>query len=244
MSVRNDVLEGQAKSRWQRVLDNAERFVLWSFVLMNLVFPAALYISGLPRPWKAFYGETSYINWFSSVQCAILATLGLAVFFITRLGRAVGSDPVRRSWPWIVLFLGFALMSFDEKFEIHERVRKNVLRPHGVMTNVPGLKPGDIVLPLYAVAGVVLTLVLVGDLRRYRRSLVVFVAALTLIVIIAVQDSLSLRVFKIPTVRHMQIVVEEVGEVWAQALFAVSLVLHFFHKLRAFLDVVSSRTDN
>jgi hypothetical protein len=81
----------------------------------------------------------------------------------------------------------------------------------------------------------------VKDLKRNRRSLVIFVSALALIFVTAVQDSLQLRILRLPRVRHTQIVAEEVGEVWAQALFSVALALLFFDKLRAFLGALSGR---
>ncbi len=226
---------------WPDVLDRAQAGILWAVVAVNLLFPLVLFIVGMPRPWDAFKGEQSPINWFSSVQCAILGGWGLAVFFITRLGRTAGCDPVPRAWPWLVASLGFFFLSFDEQFEIHEKTRELFLKPRGWFTEIPGLKSGDVVLPLYAVAGVFLTYLLVRDLRRHRSSLLVFLTAMALIFVAAVQDSLELRIFRIPWVRHTQIVAEEAGEVWAQALFSVALVMLFFHKLRVFLAAVSGR---
>ena len=85
---------------------------------------------------------------------------------VTSLGQAAGSDTIRRSWPWLLVGLGFFFLSFDEQFEIHETVRETVLKPHDVLTSVPGLKPGDVILPLYAVAGIWLTWVLLEDLSK------------------------------------------------------------------------------
>ena len=235
----NERAAARSAETWSPIVRRAETGLLWSFVAVNVFFPAALLISGLPAPWREFFGEHSPINWFSSVQCALLGLIGLGIYSLSRLGRASGSDSITRSWPWLVLALGFFFLSLDEQFEIHEKVRDSLLIPRGVLTDVPGLKPGDIVLPLYAVAGVVMTFTLVADLKRHRRSLVFFVAALALIVVTAFQDSLSWSVLSTRPVRPYQIVAEEVGEVWSQALFAVSLVLVFFAKLRGFLGAIA-----
>ena len=232
-------VEPAYRSRWPAVIDGAETGILYAVTATNVTFPLVLFLVGLPEPWDIFEGETSPINWFSSVQCAMLGALGLAVFLVTRLGRAAGCDPIPRAWPWLVVSLGFFFLSFDEKFEIHEQTRELFLKPRGWFTEIPGLKPGDVVLPLYAVAGVLLTYLLVRDLARVRRSLIVFLAAMGLIFLTAVQDSLQLAIFRIPWVRHTQIVAEEAGEVWAQALFAVALVWIFFDKLRAFLTAIA-----
>jgi hypothetical protein len=226
-------------SRWPAVIDGAENGILYAVTATNVAFPLVLFLVGLPEPWDVFQGEESPINWFSSVQCAILGTLGLAVFLVTRLGRAAGCDPIPRAWPWLVASLGFFFLSFDEKFEIHEQTRELFLEPRGWFTEIPNVKPGDVVLPMYAVAGVLLTYFLVRDLARVRRSLIVYLTAMALIFLTAVQDSLQLAIFRIPWVRHTQIVVEETGEIWAQALFAVALVWIFFDKLRAFLTAIA-----
>jgi hypothetical protein len=231
----------RAGAAWSRQIDQAQSALLWAVVAANVLFPLILFLGGLPEPWEAFYGEESPANWFSSVQCAILGMWGFAVFLVTRTGRAAGSDPVPRAWPWLVASLGFFFLSLDEQFEIHENMRELFLKPRGWFTEIPGLKSGDVVLPLYAVAGVALTYLLVKDLKRNRRSLVVFLCALALIFVTAVQDSLQLRIFRIPWVRHTQIVAEETGEIWAQALFSIALILLFFDKLRAFLGKLPGR---
>lgn len=225
----------QTGATWSRDIDRAQTAILWAVLAVNVLYPLTLFLVGLPEPWEAFYGEESPINWFSSVQCAILGMWGLAVFLITRVGRTSGSDPIARAWPWLVVSLGFFFLSVDEQFEIHENTRELFLKPRGWFTEIPGIKSGDVVLPFYAVAGVALTYLLVKDLKRNRRSLVIFLCALALIFVTAVQDSLQLRIFRIPWVRHTQIVAEETGEIWAQALFAVSMALLFFGKLREFL---------
>jgi hypothetical protein len=231
----------QTGAAWSRDIDRAQTGILWAVVAANVLFPLTLFLVGLPEPWDAFYGEESPVNWFSSVQCAILGMWGLAVFLITRVGRTAGSDLISRAWPWLVVSLGFFFLSLDEQFEIHENTRELFLKPRGWFTEIPGFKSGDVVLPFYAVAGIVLTYLLVKDLKRNRRSLVIFFCALALIFVTAVQDSLQLRILRIPWVRHTQIVAEETGEIWAQALFSISLILLFFGKLRAFLGALPGR---
>jgi hypothetical protein len=221
------------------LVDRAQRGAGGAIVLANLAFPALLFLAGMPEPWNAFFGEASPINWFSSVQCAILAVLGLAVFGMTRLGRAAGSDAASHAWPWLVLGLGFLFLSFDEQFQFHENARERVLKPNDWFTHVPGLLPGDVVLLAYVVAGFVLAVFLFAELKRYRRGLLLFGAALALIGLSAMQDSLALRIFNIPAVRHTQIIAEETTEVWAQALFGLSLLSVFFAKLRSFLDALA-----
>ena len=215
------------------MLDQAERLIFWCIVLVNIVFPVVLFWTGWPKPWRAFRGEASAINWFSSVQCALLGAQALAIYCVTRYGRSAGADPIHRSWPWLLLALGFFFLSFDERFEFHENARELFLKPRDVLTGIPWLKPADIVLPLYAVAGTVLTVFLFKDLQRFRLSLYLFVGALALIVVTVVQDSLMLAFLEDDTIRHAQIIAEETAKIWAQALFGLSLVSFLFYKLRS-----------
>jgi hypothetical protein len=216
-------------------VDKIERGCALAVGAANVIFPLVLFVSGLPAPWRIFEGETSPINWFSSVQCAVLGVLGLCVFFVTRAGWATGTDPACRTWPWLVLALGFFFLSFDEEFEFHETTRENYLKPRGLFAHVPAIKSGDVVLLLYVVAGAFLAVRLLEEFKRFPRARLLFVAALALIAFTSLQDALDSPIFGIRWVRHTQIIVEETGEIWAQALFALSLLLIFFEKLRAVL---------
>jgi hypothetical protein len=217
------------------VVDRGARALLWGLAAYNLLVPAGLFLLGLPTPWRIFEGESSPINWFSSVQCAMVGAIALGVGFVTLLGRAAGTDTVRRAWPWTVLGLGFFFLALDEGFAIHETIRERLLKPRGVLTDVPGLKPADVVLLLYPFAGAAFAWFLYSDLRRYRRSLALFVVALALIAFLALQDSLAFHVLEVSVVRRTQLVVEESGEMWAQAIFAASFALVGAEKLRALL---------
>jgi hypothetical protein len=213
----------------------AQAAFLAALIVANLLFPLGLFLLGLPEPAGAFYGEESPINWFSSMQCAVLAVAGAGVWAVTLTGRRIDADPAGRSWPWFVLACGFAFLSADEQFMFHENVRDKLLVPGG-FRGPSWIHPGDVVLLLYVVAGAGLALALVADLRRHRLPLLLFTAALGLIGVTAFQDSLNLRVLKSPQVRAMQIVLEETFEVWAQGLFGLSLILLFFRKLRTSLE--------
>ena len=52
----------------ERTIADTQKWFLLAVAVMNLVFPAALFWSGLPEPWDAFDGEKSLINWFTLGQ--------------------------------------------------------------------------------------------------------------------------------------------------------------------------------
>jgi hypothetical protein len=228
-------MDHRGERRPVQTLGELRRLGTLAFIGANLLFPLGVWLTQPTTPWRAFEGEESPINWFSSVQCALLGAVGLAVWLAARAGA-----PGRGAWRWLVVALGFLFLSFDEQFQFHERLRDEWLVPRGVLTDVPGFKAGDVVLLLYVVAGGALGLYLLADLRRHPRGALLFLAALGLIGLLAAQDSLALPVLERGAGRHVQILVEEIGEVWAQALFGLALIDVLVHKLRAIKDAASA----
>jgi hypothetical protein len=216
-----------------REIDRIERLALGAFLAANLLFPLLLFLVGLPKPWRAFDGEESPINWFSTAQCAIVAAIALATCFLTMLGRQAGTDPIPRSWPWALFALGFLGMSADEALQGHERIREQVLKPRGWFPHVDWLIDGDIVLMAYVLAGACFGWFLLAELRRNRKSLVAFGIAVLLIGTSAFCDALAFEFMDRPSVRHVQTIAEELAEIWAQMLFAAGFLWLFFQKLRA-----------
>ena len=221
-------------------LDRARRWMLGSFVGVNLLFPTLLFVAAWPRPWKGFAGEESPINWLSTIQCTLIALIAFGVWALTEIGRRAGTEPLHRRWPWLAFSGGFLAMAADERFRGHELIREKFLKPRGVLTEVDFLLPGDVALIGYVVVGLVLSWFLLEELRQIRASLIYFVAAIVLIGISAVQDSLDLPFFHTPSFRHFQTVAEELAEVWAQMLFAFSFLLVFFQKARNLLRGLAS----
>ena len=123
-------------------IDRIERISLGSLLTLNLLVPLILFLAAWPRPWRAFDGETSPINWFSSAQCVLIAALAFAVYALTLLGRRAGTDPIGRAWPWALFALGFLAMSADEALQGHERIREGVLKPRGIFTDIDQLHHG------------------------------------------------------------------------------------------------------
>jgi hypothetical protein len=212
-----------------------ERLALSVLVAANVVFPLFLIVAAWPRPWRPFDGEDGPINWFSSVQCALLAGIALAVFLATRLSRAAGTEPAARGWPWLAFCLGFLAMSADEMFGGHEWIRESQLKPRGIFTDVELLLPGDVVLIAYALVGAVLAYFLLAELRPVRTAPLLFLTGLGLILVSAVQDSLDLRLFDDRDVGHVRTILEETAEIWAQLLFGLSFVRVLLWKLRGVL---------
>ena len=206
------------------IADLQRQFAI-ALVAVNVAFPLAVLVSGLPEPWAAFQGEESAMNWFSSVQVAVLGTLAFAVYAASTIARRRGADTADRSWPWALVGVGFLFLSLDEQFQSHERIRDEILEPAGFLSGIPGLNAADVVLPLYALAGLLVTALLFRDLRRqHRTGLVLFGGGLALICFLVGQDSLSVQILERGSTAKARTIIEEAGEAWAQMLFALALV--------------------
>jgi hypothetical protein len=216
-------------------VDRLERLALAVLVSANVAMPLLLTILGWPRPWRAFDGEESPINWFSSAQCAGIAVLAFAIYALTLLGRRMGSEPLPRAWPWAVFALGFLAMSADEALEGHERIRDEFLVPRGLFFDTDFMIAGDVVLLFFVLAGLGLSWFLFVELRRDRASLIAFFTAVALVGLSAFQDSLDIEFVRHRSVRHFQTIAEELAEIWAQMLFAGAFLRLLFLKLRLFL---------
>jgi hypothetical protein len=89
----------------------------------------------------------SALTWWSTAQ---LLAIALVSFGCLRLSR-----PAPERLLWLAVGCAFVFLAADERFQIHEAVRERLLRPHEIGTGVPGIGPGEIVLPVYALAGLV-----------------------------------------------------------------------------------------
>ena len=174
--------------------------------------------------WKVFEGERNILTFISSL---LLVLIGIVAFLNYHLGTAVsgGWREARGLFIWIVFALGFVFLAIDERFEVHEFVRDEMLRPGGIGTGMSWVRPGDIVLFVYFAVGAALTLFLWRELRRARRAPWLFGAALALAGFIVVVDALpDAYTESWPLGRFWTSAFEEVGELWAQFLFLLAFV--------------------
>jgi len=214
------------------LFDRLERTTLIVLVSANVLMPLLLTYRGWPKPWRAFDGEESWINWYSVCQCTAIAVLAFVIWGVTVLGRRLGTERVSRAWPWLIFAAGFMAMSADEGLQGHEQIREKFLVPHGWFTDLKIFIPGDVVLMFYVLVGLGLSWFLLAELRRDRASLIAFGVAICLVGIAAFQDALDIEFVRRRSFRHFQTIAEELAEIWSQMLFAGAFVRLLFQKLR------------
>ncbi len=175
------------------------------------------------RYWYMFWGEGNAITWFSSVQLLAVALVAWANFHVAGLLRD-RDGPVEspHRWIWAVFAAGFVFLSLDERFELHETIRDEVLIPRGMFDGIPFIRPGDIGLWVYLLVGAGLTVFLLREIRRHRAALAMFLIGVALAGATTTVDSLPRD---IEPAYFWTSAFEEVGEIWAQLLFLLAFLL-------------------
>ena len=201
------------------MMHRSRRVVVAALVCAGVAVPALLFVAQYPQWWVWIAQEQVPMTWFQSVTLVVAGVVGLVAWFVS---RAAGRRP---RLGFALLALGFAALAFDERFAIHERVRDGVLAPRDV--RLPGLTwvaPGDFLLILVAVVGLVLVSVVVRPLRGDRAALTLFGIAVLLSVITVGTDSIDPGTWSVQGERVQQ-TLEECAELWAGLAFLGAMAL-------------------
>ena len=206
-------------------------------VALNVLIPAGMLIdSALSGDdyWKAFHGEDNLLTWFSSVQLVTIGLVAWAVFLTTeRAAESAGRTPTVRRWIWVIFALGFVFLALDERFELHEMLRDDAMRPAKLFVDIPWMRAGDIGLFVYLLVGCAFGLVLLTELRRHMPSLWLFLGAIAAAAVIVVIDALpkeTVRAWPMPMFWNS--VFEEMGEQLGQLLFLLSFLVFLSAQIR------------
>jgi len=168
------------------------------------------------------------------VVLVLCAATCLLTAYLIRLASGPHTG-VRRRDPvvaWGVLALGFAGLAFDERFSVHERIRDHILAPRGVrIPFLPWVAPGDFLLMLVAVAGL-LVLPLVWRCFRGDRLAIALLGAGVLLALVAVGlDSIDPSSWTVGQERVQQSL-EEVVELGSGLAFLGASVVRLLDLLR------------
>ncbi len=163
-------------------------------IALNLLIPTGIVLCGSligDNYWVLFRGDDNLITWFSSVQLMFVGVVAYLNRETSVLMRKLNRKGAKKGeWIWWIFMLGFFFLALDEQLRIHELVRDGLLKPDGTLMGLEYLHSGDIDLYFYFVVGLGLTWFLRAELQRNPLSLVFFGVALTLVLSVAVIDSL------------------------------------------------------
>lgn len=152
-----------------------------------IVASGGLALAGWPSWWRYVAPEASPMTWLQSV---VLVVAGSGALLLVLHTRVAGERHGARAWA--VLGAGLLLLSLDERFSAHERLRDHVLAPLDVGPAVlPWVAPGDVVLLVVAAVGLALLPVVLRGLRADAGSVRAFALGVGLSVAAVLADSVD-----------------------------------------------------
>jgi hypothetical protein len=189
-------------------------------LLLPLLFASGIVAGTMPHWWIKINFENTPMSWLQSTLLSIctflllLNTLSVLHYQPHSFKKTVILNAI--------MCCAFALLSLDESFQIHERIRGGILQPNLIGTSLPFIGDGDIVLPLYAFFGAFLTYFFLKSIATNRNASLLFkigfVVSLCAVTIDTIEfvpksDLSSFRVLQFT---------EEILELLAQSLFLSS----------------------
>src|SRR5512133_325015 len=120
-------------------------------LIVPFVFTSGIVAASMPHWWIKINFENTPMSW---LQSTILSICAFLLLFNTLLLCQNKDDTCKKNILLNALTCcAFTLLSLDDAFQIHERIRGGLLQPNHIGSSLPFISDGDIVLPLYAFFG-------------------------------------------------------------------------------------------
>jgi hypothetical protein len=207
----------------------ARRFFLGAlgFVLAaNILWILVSVLLAWPEWWLYINYEKSPLTWFSSVQLLMIGVVCLSLVLVEGIRNAARTT----CGLWAALGAAFGFLSLDERFQIHERLREIVFKPHQIGTEIPGVGAGDFLPLLYAAAGLAISWFIWREMARNpiaRSFLVVALFFAALSVVIDVQPINTLDIMAARREQFFEEIFETLGQMGFLCSFLMQLAARF-----------------
>ncbi|KRE35073.1 hypothetical protein ASG73_17180 [Janibacter sp. Soil728] len=203
--------------------------VLGALTVAGVLVPSLLFVAQYPQWWVWIAQEQVPMTWFQSVTLVVAGMVSLCAWFVCRTVRRVPRAG------YALLALGFAALAFDERFAVHERIRDGVLAPRGIsLPLLTWIAPGDFLLLLVAIVGLVLLPTVLRPIRSDRWALTPFVIGVTLSLLAVGTDSIDPSTWSLQGERVQQ-TLEECVELWAGLAYLAAVTNSLMTLLEEYL---------
>jgi hypothetical protein len=197
------------------------RTLLTTIVLVvPIAFTFCIVAATMPQWWIKINFENTPMSWLQSTilsTCAFLLLLNTLLLYRHKAGTSRNNIIL-----YAMICCAFALLSLDEAFQIHERIRGGLLQPNHIGTSLPFIGAGDIVLPLYAFFGTFLACFFLKSISRNKKASLLFKLGFIVSVCAVIIDTIEfIPKSDISSFRVIQFA-EELLELCAQSLFLSS----------------------
>ncbi|SMC88733.1 hypothetical protein [Janibacter indicus] len=210
----------------------SRRVVVVALAVAGMVVPVLLAAAQYPTWWVWIAPEQVPMTWFQSVTLVVAGVMSLLAWYVAGI---IGRGP---RLGHSLLAVGFLALALDERFALHERVRDGILAPRDV--RLPGLTwvaPGDFILILVALAGLLVLPLVVRSLGRDRWVRGLFVLGIGLSVVSVGTDSIDPSTWSVQAERVQQSL-EECVELWAGLSYLAAVTL----RLLGLVDRLAQRS--
>jgi hypothetical protein len=189
-------------------------------LVLPFVFTGGVVAVTIPHWWIKINFENTPMSW---LQSTILSICTFLFLFNTLLMIQHQPHGYRKNVLInIVMCCAFALLSLDESFQIHERIRGGIFQPNHIGTSLPYIGDGDIVLPLYAIFGTFLSYFFLKSIKDNRKASLLFKIGFIVSVCAVTIDTIEfIPKSDISSFRVIQFA-EEILELCAQSFFLSS----------------------
>lgn len=203
----------------------ARTLLLLALGLTWLVVPALLFAAQYPTWWVWIAQEQVPMTWFQSVTLVVAGVVAGLGWFVA------GLLDLRHRRGLALLAVGFCALAFDERFAVHERLRDGYLAPRDVrLPLLTWIAPGDFLLLLVGVVGLVLLPVVLRSMREDRWATALLVVGVLLACITVGTDSIDPHTWSVEGERVQQ-TLEEVLELGAGLAFLGAVALRLLGML-------------
>lgn len=214
-------------------LDRIRSLALWGSTLLPAGFVVFLLLARWPEYWKWINFEDTPMT---SLQVSVMYTSALVA---CAAGSHAWLEARKECVDWWLLAVAFLYFAMDDRFAIHERIRDNILAPHGIrIPFLPWVGPGDFILLIYAVVGLLMLPRLLRVFRGNHAATVRFLTAVGVAGVAVLLDSIELKRLPVEWQRLEQ-TVEECLELTAQVLLLQSFIVAWFSRLSAWTSDAS-----
>lgn len=214
-------------------MPDAGRTICLTAAVAAVTVPAVLAAAAWPRWWSQIAPEQSAMTWLQSVVLAVAAVIAALL---------AAAEP-RRARLWLILAAGFAVLTMDERFALHERLRDQILAPQDIAVPfLPWVAPGDFVLLACGTAGLLLLPRILPLFTADRNATRILFLGVALAVVAVGVDSVDPATWS-PAQERIQQSLEECVELASDLSLLTALLLRLLATMTAgIVAVAANRT--
>jgi hypothetical protein len=208
-----------------QTLQRLSNILLLTSSLLPALLVLVFIVGRWPEYWKWIASEDTPMT---SLEVTVMYTTALAAWGAAASRYLAGAlDHARR---WTLLGAGFLWLAMDDRFAIHERIRDGFLAPHNI--RIPGLPigPGDFILLIYMVIGLVSLVWLLPLWRQHAAARRRFLIGVGVAAVAVLMDAYDIHDLSLDIQRFEQ-TLEECLELTAQVFFLQGVFMAWLESL-------------